>query len=332
MKRFRTLVTIPVLAALALCFEARQVTAVGQVTELPFIGTYNVSCGYHNSCATTPTAGYGLDFVNTAESTYGDVAYASGNGTVVENDGDPSVSYGYRVVLKHPDNYYTRYAHLSYWFAGMNHKMQLGSPLGYMGSTGNSTGPHLHWQVYYNTTSGQGVNPLPIEGVSAFCGIGQTCGPYTNTSFSTQLRLVDNTDAGFSFSGTATCWNNTSNGFYRGGLEKSVNYYYYCSGTTSSATRTGRWWPSVPSAGVYWIYVFAPSHSGITLTSNAIYKVYSNSRLVGTVAVAQNGYNNDWVRLGSYYLTTSGSFVELTNVVSDGQKVAYDAVMFVRDF
>lgn len=58
------------------------VIAVGMVTELPFIGSYNVSCGYHTSCYGTPTPGYGLDFVNRNESTYGDVTYASGRGTV----------------------------------------------------------------------------------------------------------------------------------------------------------------------------------------------------------------------------------------------------------
>lgn len=331
MKRLRSAM-VSLLVMVALCYGARHAIAIGQVTELPFIGTYNVTCGYHNSCASTPTPGYGLDFANTSESTYGDVAYASGNGTVVENDGDPSTGYGYRIVLRHPDNYYSRYAHLSYWFAALNHKMQLGSPLGYMGNTGNSTGPHLHWQVYYNTTSGQGVDPLPIEGVSAFCGMGQTCGPYSNSSFSTQMRLVDNTDAGFSLSGTATCWSNTTNGFYRSGLEKSVTYYSYCNGATGSPTRTGTWVPDLPVPGTYWVYAFAPNHSGITLTANATYRVYSNGSLVGTVSVNQNGYNNDWVRLGSFYLLTSNSYVVLTNQVNDGQRVAYDAVMFVRDF
>lgn len=214
--------------------------------------------------------------------------------------------------------------------------MQLGSPIGYMGNTGTVTGTgggyHLHWQVYYNTTTGGGVDPLPIEGVTAFCGAGQTCGPYTNTGFNTQMRLVDNTDGGFSLSGTGACWDNTVNGFHRDGLGLSRVYYRYCSGTTGSPTRTGTWTPSLPSSGNYHVYVFAPNHSGLTLTSDARYQIYSNNILLHTQPVNQNGYNNDWVRLGMWNLSTSGTYVRLTNQTGDGQRVAYDAIMFVKDF
>lgn len=205
---------------------------------------------------------------------------------MVENNGDSQTGWGYRVVLRHPDlYYYSRYAHLRYWFPAVNHKMQLGSPIGYMGNTGNVTGTsgyHLHWQVYYNTTTGGGVDPLPIEGVTSFCGAGQTCGPYNNADFSTQMRLVDNTDGGFSLSGTGTCWDNTTNGFHRDGLGLSRVYYRYCNGTTGSPTLTGTWTPSLPASGNYHVYVFAPNHNGLTLTGNARYQIYSNNTLIAT--------------------------------------------------
>lgn len=306
------------------------VMAVGNVTELPFIGSYNVSCGYHTSCYGTPTPGYGLDFVNRNESTYGDVTYAAGRGTVTASGSEGG--WGYRVIIRHPDNYYSRYAHLLYWFPAVNHKLREGSPIGYMDSTGNSTGHHLHFQVYFNTTSGGGVDPTPIDGYTQFCGAGQTCGPYDNYNFNTRMRLIDNTDNGFSLTGTASCWNNTTNGFHRDGLGKSVIYYQYCSGTTGNPTRIGTWTPSLPAAGYYHIYAFAPNHSGIVLTQNARYQIYSNNTLIATVSVNQNGYNNDWVRLGMWYLSTSGTYIRLTNQTSDGQRVAYDAVMFVEDF
>jgi hypothetical protein len=307
------------------------VTAVGNVTELPFIGSYNVSCGYHSVCSATPTPGYGLDFVNRNESTYGDVAYASGRGTVTASGWEDG-GWGFRVIIRHPDNHYSRYAHLAYYFPAVNHKILQGAPIGYMGSTGNSTGPHLHFQVYSNTTSGGGVNPTPIDGYTEFCDAGKTCGPYNNYSFNTELRLVDNTDSGFTLIGSASCQNNTTNGFHRDGLDKTVIYYRYCNGVTSSPTITGTWTPSLPAPAYYHIYVFAPNHNGITLSQGARYQIYSNNTLIATVSINQNGYNNDWVRLGTWYLGTSGTYVRLTNQTSDGQRIAYDAIMFVRDF
>lgn len=178
-----------------------QVMAVGTyVNELPFKGTYRVSCGYHTACTTPPTAGWGLDFVNNGGGTYGDVTYASGRGTVSVSTNH--VDWGNTVVISHPDLYRSRYAHFVYRFPSVNHKMREGSPIGYMGQTGQATGDHLHWQVYYNTDTGQGVEPIPIDGyTTSFC---QNC-TYTNNSFTTDMRLVDNTDSGFSLTGTATC-------------------------------------------------------------------------------------------------------------------------------
>lgn len=329
MKQVKCLLVCATVLAVTI-FVAYKVSAVGMVTELPFYGSYRVSCGYHTSCAGTPTPGYGLDFVNRNESTYGDVTYASGRGVVTAAGADGG--WGNRVLIHHPDNHYSRYAHLAYWFPAVNHKMREGSPIGYMGSTGTSTGDHLHFQVYFNTTTGPGVNPTPIDGYTSFCGAGQTCEPYDNYNFNTEMRLVDNTDSGFSLTGTASCWNNTTNGFHRDGLGKSVTYYRYCNGTTGSPTRTGIWTPSLPASAQYHIYVFAPNHSGITLTGNAQYQIYSNGTRVATISISQNSYNNDWVRLGTFYLTTSNSYVRLDNRTSDGQRVAYDAIMFVRDF
>jgi len=110
------------------------------------------------------------------------------------------------------------------------------------------------------------------------------------------------------------------------------SYYQYCVGTTGTPTRIGTWTPSLPESGVYHIYVFAPNHSGMTLTGNAQYKVYAAGILVDTISVNQNNYNNAWVRLGMWDLSATNSYVKLENKTSDGRRVAYDAVMFVRDF
>ena len=321
------------------------VFAVGTyITEYPFSGTYRVSCGYHQACYATstpvpagtatptprPTA-WGLDFVNNSGGTYGDVVYASGRGTI--NAAGSEGDWGNRVIIDHPDTYYSRYAHLSYIFTLKDHKMAEGSPIGYMGSTGNSSGDHLHFQVYNNTTTGPGVEPIPIDGKNtSFCRYPHSCGPYTNSGFVTDMRLVDNVDSGFALTGGgATCYDNISNGFDRLGLSVSPSpvYYRYCN-ASSPANRTGTWTPALPSSGNYRIYAFIPNSYNVTLTENADYRIYINNSWQYTIRINQEAYSNKWVYLGMFWLGTSGSYVRLTNAPIDGKRTAFDAVMFVN--
>ncbi|WP_141316089.1 transglycosylase family protein [Streptomyces spinoverrucosus] len=70
-------------------------------------------------------------------------------------------SYGYNVVVRHDDGMYSRYAHLSAMTAHTGQKVQAGEQVGLSGSTGNSTGPHLHLQIGTTTAYGSAVNPEP---------------------------------------------------------------------------------------------------------------------------------------------------------------------------
>lgn len=67
------------------------------------------------------------------------------------------VGYGYLVVVDHANGYQTYYAHLSNFFVGEGEAVYAGQVIGAMGSTGNSTGPHLHYEIRYN---GYPTNPL----------------------------------------------------------------------------------------------------------------------------------------------------------------------------
>lgn len=60
------------------------------------------------------------------------------------------IGYGYLVVLDHANGYQTYYAHLSDFFVAAGQTVQAGQVIGAMGSTGNSTGPHLHFEIRYN--------------------------------------------------------------------------------------------------------------------------------------------------------------------------------------
>lgn len=67
-------------------------------------------------------------------------------------------SYGNVVVLDHGDGAETRYAHLSAVTVRVGQGLRQGDVLGRVGSTGASTGPHLHFEVRFD---GRAVDPLP---------------------------------------------------------------------------------------------------------------------------------------------------------------------------
>jgi murein DD-endopeptidase MepM/ murein hydrolase activator NlpD len=61
------------------------------------------------------------------------------------------------LVLDHGGGVYTTYAHLQDWSIGENQEVDQGQPIATVGSTGLSTGPHLHWELW---VGGRTVNPM----------------------------------------------------------------------------------------------------------------------------------------------------------------------------
>lgn len=68
--------------------------------------------------------------------------------------------YGNYIEIRHNDVYQTNYAHLVDYEVGYGDKVKQGDVIGYVGSTGYSTGPHLHYEVEVN---GEKINPLEVE-------------------------------------------------------------------------------------------------------------------------------------------------------------------------
>jgi len=94
----------------------------------------------------------GMDF--TAKS--GTPIYATGDGVVARADNTAS-GYGNHIVLRHGYGYETLYAHLSKYNCKPGKSVKRGDIIGYVGSTGRSEAPHLHYEVHKN---GKVVNPL----------------------------------------------------------------------------------------------------------------------------------------------------------------------------
>ncbi|MCW2871736.1 peptidoglycan DD-metalloendopeptidase family protein [Actinacidiphila oryziradicis] len=69
-------------------------------------------------------------------------------------------AYGYQVVVRHSDGMYSQYAHLSSLTVRVGQSVTAGRQLGRSGSTGNTTGPHLHFEVRTDPEYGSDVNPV----------------------------------------------------------------------------------------------------------------------------------------------------------------------------
>jgi murein DD-endopeptidase MepM/ murein hydrolase activator NlpD len=94
----------------------------------------------------------GMDF--SAE--LGTPIYATGDG-VIDRADNLAQGYGNHVVINHGFGYHTLYGHMSRIAVKAGQKVMRGQLIGYVGSTGLSTAPHLHYEVIKN---GEKVNPI----------------------------------------------------------------------------------------------------------------------------------------------------------------------------
>lgn len=94
----------------------------------------------------------GMDF----SAKIGTPIYATGDGVVDKADNTAS-GYGNHIVIRHGFGYETLYGHLSKYNVRAGQRVKRGDVIGYVGSTGRSEAPHLHYEVHKN---GEVVNPL----------------------------------------------------------------------------------------------------------------------------------------------------------------------------
>ena len=94
----------------------------------------------------------GIDF----SAPRGTEIYSTGDGVVQEVD-KKNRGYGNHIVVDHGFGYQTLYAHMSRFNVRVGQKVKRGDVIGYVGSTGTSTAPHLHYEVIKN---GEKINPM----------------------------------------------------------------------------------------------------------------------------------------------------------------------------
>lgn len=94
----------------------------------------------------------GMDF----SAKTGTPIFATGDGVVARADAG-ATGYGNHIVIKHGYGYETLYAHLSKYNTKAGQRIKRGDIIGYVGSTGRSEGPHLHYEV---KKEGKAINPI----------------------------------------------------------------------------------------------------------------------------------------------------------------------------
>jgi murein DD-endopeptidase MepM/ murein hydrolase activator NlpD len=101
----------------------------------------------------------------------GTPVYATADGFV--SKAEPFSSYGNYIQIEHGGEMQTRYAHLSGYNVAAGQQVHKGDLIGFVGSTGRSTGPHLHYEV---RVAGEAVDPTPYMVDTQIAAVDPTLG------------------------------------------------------------------------------------------------------------------------------------------------------------
>ncbi len=128
---------------------AKDANVVGnEVFVMPTSGTFTSGFG-----ARWGVVHYGIDLANAI----GTPIYAYTDGVV--EDAGPASGFGLWVVLRHPDGTHSVYGHVNRMFVTVGEQVHAGQEIAEIGNRGESTGPHLHFEVW--APDGTKINPIP---------------------------------------------------------------------------------------------------------------------------------------------------------------------------
>ncbi|MFF7279290.1 peptidoglycan DD-metalloendopeptidase family protein [Streptomyces griseorubiginosus] len=132
--------------------QPRQAQAGAWVTP---VAVYELSAGFGSGGSRWANGHTGQDFAVPI----GTPVRAVGAGRVVKVS--CGGAFGIEVVIEHPGGYYTQYAHLAAVTVDQGDGVAPGQWIGQSGTSGNSTGPHLHFEVRVTPETGSAVDPVP---------------------------------------------------------------------------------------------------------------------------------------------------------------------------
>ncbi|MGW8768034.1 M23 family metallopeptidase [Streptomyces sp. NPDC055815] len=150
-----------VAAAKVAVVKAAPVKAVKKATPawVKPVTSYTLSASYNQGGAMWAHKHSGQDFAVPV----GTPVKAAGAGTVVKagpNGGGDGPAYGNAIVIRHANGTYSQYAHLSKIKVYIGQKVSAGQQIALSGNTGNSSGPHLHFEIRTTPNYGSAVNPM----------------------------------------------------------------------------------------------------------------------------------------------------------------------------
>ncbi|MET7386473.1 M23 family metallopeptidase [Streptomyces sp. NPDC005529] len=119
------------------------------------VETYELSAGFGSGGDRWANRHTGQDFAVPI----GTPVRAAGAGRVVKVT--CGGAFGIEIVIEHPGGYYTQYAHLAAVTVDQGQQVAAGQWIAQSGTTGNSTGPHLHFEVRVTPEMGSAVDPVP---------------------------------------------------------------------------------------------------------------------------------------------------------------------------
>ncbi|MFB6819271.1 M23 family metallopeptidase [Streptomyces sp. NPDC056347] len=123
------------------------------------VNRYELSASFGNDGSRWAHKHSGQDFAVPV----GTEVEAAHNGVVVKagpNGGGDGPAYGNAVVIKHANGTYSQYAHLSKIDVRIGETVRTGDRIALSGNTGNSSGPHLHFEIRRTADYGSAVNPV----------------------------------------------------------------------------------------------------------------------------------------------------------------------------
>lgn len=127
----------------------------------PVDGKYELSAGFGKGGDRWSSKHSGQDFAVPN----GTPVKSVSSGTVVKagpNGAGDGSSYGNAIVVKHENGTYSQYAHLSKLNVKAGQQVDSGQKIGLSGSTGNSSGPHLHFEIRSTPDYGSGKEPVEV--------------------------------------------------------------------------------------------------------------------------------------------------------------------------